>query len=328
MTWSEITIGNLGHIVTGKTPPTHNRAFFDGPFPFVTPSDIGFRHYICLKTENTVTALTRDRFRNQFIPEGSVIVTCIGNTIGKTAISSTESLTNQQMNSIVVSESYDKKFVYYLMCHNTNRIRAVGLGGGAAQPIINKSTFSALKVRVPDRPIQTRIAEVLSAYDDLIAMNRRRIELLERSARLLFEEWFVYLRYSGHEHDKIINGVPEGWQSGKVEDFYDTASGGTPSRKVPSYFGGSIFWVKTQELNNGFILETEERITEEAINSSSAKVFPKGTVLVAMYGATIGETAILGVDAATNQACCAVLPRDHRANSAHAFVFSEPTNEV
>lgn len=196
------------------------------------------------------------------------------------------------------------------------------LKSGVAQPQLPIRDLKKIKIPMPVPDVQDGIANLIGAYDLAIANNNNRIELLERSARLFFEEWFVRLRYPGHEHDKIVEGVPNGWDSGTVQDFYNTASGGTPSRNVPEFFDdGTIPWVKTQELNSGFILETQERITQEAVAASAAKVFPKGTVLVAMYGATIGETAILGVDAATNQACCALLPRDGRANSAHAFIF-------
>lgn len=93
-------------------------------------------------------------------------------------------------------------------------------------------------------------------------------------------------------------------------ELYNTGSAGTPSRARPEYFvDGTIDWVKSQELLDGFVLSTEERITERAILESSAKLFPAKAVLVALYGATIGKLAILSRDAATNQACCAVLPK-------------------
>src|SRR6266511_1892174 len=133
MTWKEITIGELGRVVTGKTPETKVRELYDGEYPFITPSDIGYNHYVCRHTETTVSDRARDRLRNQFIPAGAVVVTCIGNTIGKIAIAATESLTNQQMNSIIVNAEHDSRFVYYLMCQNVGMIRSVGLGGGAAQ---------------------------------------------------------------------------------------------------------------------------------------------------------------------------------------------------
>lgn len=97
--------------------------------------------------------------------------------------------------------------------------------------------------------------------------------------------------------------LPEGWEWVRLEGVAEWGSGGTPSRKHPEYYEGSIPWIKTGELNDGYINETEEHITEDAIQHSSAKIFPVNTVAVAMYGATIGKVGILGVEAATNQAC-------------------------
>jgi type I restriction enzyme S subunit len=100
--------------------------------------------------------------------------------------------------------------------------------------------------------------------------------------------------------------LPKGWTIAKLGDICFTTSGGTPSRKVPNYYGGNIPWVKSGELDKGLILDTEEKITEEAIQNSSAKIFPGGTLLIALYGATVGKLAFLGVPAATNQAVCGI----------------------
>jgi len=96
------------------------------------------------------------------------------------------------------------------------------------------------------------------------------------------------------------------WQIKKLGEVCKTTSGGTPSRRNPDYYNGSIPWVKSGELDKGIILNTEEKITDEAIKNSSAKVFPKGTLLIALYGATIGKLAFLGIEAATNQAVCGI----------------------
>lgn len=100
------------------------------------------------------------------------------------------------------------------------------------------------------------------------------------------------------------------WQIKKLGEICETKSGGTPSRGNKSYYSGNIPWVKSGELNKGIIYDTEEKITEEAIKNSSAKIFPKGTLLIALYGATIGKLAFLGVDAATNQAVCGIYQND------------------
>ena len=100
--------------------------------------------------------------------------------------------------------------------------------GGAAQPNANAKVLSAFTLQIPERAVQERIASILSSYDDLIENNRRRIQLLEQSARLLYKEWFISLRFPGHEHVKINNGVPEGWErttlGGLCEEIRESVS--------------------------------------------------------------------------------------------------------
>ena len=114
--------------------------------------------------------------------------------------------------------------------------------------------------------------------------------------------------------------VPENWvwvRSGHVAKW---GSGGTPSRKRLEYYGGDIPWIKTGELNDGIVSASEETITEEGLQNSSAKIFPKGSIAIAMYGATIGKLGILGIDAATNQACAVGQPYDF-LNSKYMFYY-------
>ncbi|HLW07086.1 MAG TPA: restriction endonuclease subunit S, partial [Marinilabiliaceae bacterium] len=104
--------------------------------------------------------------------------------------------------------------------------------------------------------------------------------------------------------------MKEDWVECELGEVCFTTSGGTPSRQNDSFYEGNIPWVKSGELDRGVILDTEEHISEEAIKNSSAKIFPKGTLLFALYGATIGKMATLGVPAATNQAICAIYKND------------------
>lgn len=104
--------------------------------------------------------------------------------------------------------------------------------------------------------------------------------------------------------------IPENWCWTFLSNVADWGSGGTPSRKNPDYYGGYIPWIKTGELEDGYIFDSEEKITEDAVAHSSAKLFPIDSVLIAMYGATIGKTAILGIPATTNQACACARCRD------------------
>lgn len=107
-----------------------------------------------------------------------------------------------------------------------------------------------------------------------------------------------------------MSELPEGWAETTLGAIADWSSGGTPSRSEPSFYGGTIPWIKSGELNSRYVTTTEEFITEAAIKNSSAKLFPAGSVAIAMYGATIGKTAILGVDASTNQACAVGVPAE------------------
>lgn len=115
--------------------------------------------------------------------------------------------------------------------------------------------------------------------------------------------------------------VPGNWCWTRMENIAQWGSGGTPSRKIPEYYSGDIPWIKTGELNDDYIFETEEHITEEAISHSSAKLFPVNTVAIAMYGATIGKVGILGIAATTNQACaCGV--SNPSANYKYLFYYA------
>lgn len=120
-----------------------------------------------------------------------------------------------------------------------------------------------------------------------------------------------------------MSELPRGWISVTLQDVAMWSSGGTPSRFNPAYYIGTIPWFKTGELGPRVLKESEEQISEEAVNSSSAKVFPKGSVALAMYGATIGKTSIFGIDAATNQACAVGIPDATSAEFLYYFLVSQ-----
>lgn len=111
-----------------------------------------------------------------------------------------------------------------------------------------------------------------------------------------------------NEVQEIMPLLPKNWIWTTIGEISETTSGGTPSRKKPEFYKGTIPWIKSGELNDSLVASSEEHITPEAIESSNAKVFPKNTALVALYGATVGRTGVLGIDAATNQAVCAIFP--------------------
>ena len=224
-------------------------------------------------------------------------------------------LHNQRLGLVRVlpEAEIDKRFLYHLFNTYEYRGQVRGSASGATVRHTSPSRIKKCKVRVPDLSTQKRIAGVLSAYDDLIENNRRRIALLEEAARMIYREWFVHFRFPNHKNTKFENGLPVGWADGQIDDLFKTSSGGTPSRKKDGFYGGAVNWLKTQELKNGYIFGTDEKITEEGLRGSSAKLFPENTVVIAMYGATIGQLGLLAESSTTNQACCALLPlRDEK----------------
>ena len=118
-------------------------------------------------------------------------------------------------------------YLLYLLRSHEYRERLKGLSGGAAIVNISQSVLKRLSIPLPSLPQQERIASILSAYDDRIENNRRRIQLLEQAARLLYREWFVYLRFPGHEHVTIADGVPEGWDKKHLSELLNTQYGFT-----------------------------------------------------------------------------------------------------
>ena len=329
MNLSPKRITQLCRVVTGKTPPTSRQEFFGGEYLFVTPSDLDYCHYYCRKTERTVSEEARSLLPNQFVPADSVMFTCIGATIGKCGIAPAECLTNQQINSVIANDHTNAKFLYYLLCHNIDVVK--GLGGGSATPIVSKSKFEEIEFLVPSFKEQQAIAEILSAYDDLIENNRRRMALLEETARQLYREWFVRLRFPGHEHTRITNGVPEGWARRRIGDIAECVGGGTPSTTVSAYWeDGDVMWVTPTDVTRNkhlVLLDSEKKITEGGLQNSSARLVPSHAVLMTSR-ASVGFFAVAGREVCTNQGFISVVPHESSLSPFLLFHLSERVEEI
>lgn len=320
--WCDTTIGGLGRVVTGSTPPSKHPDWFGDDLPFVTPSDITFGNRRP-RPERWLSQSGRDGLRTRVVPPGSSAFVCIGATIGKVCLVETEAITNQQINTVIPAPDTDSRFLYSLLRHVAP---AVAQGAsGAATPIINKSAFSAIPVRIPDLETQVRIGEVLGALDDLIENNRRRIEILEQMARSIYREWFVKFRYPGHENvplvDSELGPIPEGWVESTCGSELDFIGGGTPSKKEPAYWSaGTVAWYTPSDLTKTgwrYASSSELNITEVGVAKSSARIFPAGSVLMTSR-ATLGVLAIATTEATTNQGFIVIRP-DERWSS--GFIY-------
>lgn len=209
----------------------------------------------------------------------------------------------------------DKTYLYYYM--RQDRIReamAKTMVGASGRQRVNNSVFNSFEIPLPPLPIQHRIATILSRYDSLIENYQKQIKLLEEAAQRLYKEWFINLHFPGHENTNIIDGVPEGWEKKKISDVCTMiGAGSTPSRRNNAYWdNGSIRWVKTKELLDNWIFDTEEYITEEGLNNSSTKIFPVNTILMAIYASpTLGRLGILAQECCCNQAALGLVANEN-----------------
>lgn len=311
--WEKYKIHELGSVVTGSTPKTTIEEYWNGNIPFVSPTDMkGYKNIV--NTERTVTIDGAQTGR--LIPKGSLMVTCIA-SIGKMAISDRECITNQQINTIIPNNKCTVDYLYYALLKNIDRLKL--FSGTTAVPIINKSTFEQFELEIPPLREQQKIAEILSSVDAAIEKTEQVIAKTEEVKKGLMQQ--LLTKGIGHTEFKQteFGEIPVSWEVKKISQVASTMSGGTPNRKKSEYYNGDIPWVKTGELIHKYLNNSEEKITELGLNNSSAKLMPVGAVLIAMYGATVGKSTILGISASTNQACCGIIPNKDYLNNEYLY---------
>lgn len=188
------------------------------------------------------------------------------------------------------------KWIYYYFQSNSAKTEIDAKIKGSTQQYIALGDLRSFPILFPSIEIQRYIIGILECIDDKIDLLHQENKTLEAMAETLFRKWFI----EEVRQDVLLGNVVE------------TTSGGTPSRKNEKYYqNGTIDWVKSKELNRSFLLKTEEKITVEAVENSSAKFLPANSVLIAMYGATVGEYAIITKEMTCNQAVCALKPNDN-----------------
>ena len=185
--WHTVKVGDLGRIVTGKTPKTANKENYGGLIPFLTPSDDMESKFVRM-TNKTLTEKGKQEVRNTLLPENSVCVSCIGTDLGKVVITTEPTITNQQINSIIVDSSlYDVSFVYYAMLILGKHLNKISKGSTTV-PIVNKSLFSSFEIRCPNLSIQKKISRILSDLDEKIELNNKINDNLQQQVQLLYSQ--------------------------------------------------------------------------------------------------------------------------------------------
>ena len=323
MEWKEVKIGDLGQIITGKTPKTAIKKNWGGKIPFLSPSD-DMSNKTSPVTARTLTELGVAEVAKCLIPANSICVSCIGSDLGKVVKTDRELVTNQQINTIVPHSNVDSDFVYYLMCIVGKELNYISKTSTAV-PIINKSTFSDWNIVIPEKvEDQRRIASILSSLDRKIELNNKINADLEEMAQAIFKNWFVDFEpfKDGKFVDSELGMIPEGWKVGRLDEIADVVGGSTPSKAKPEYYTQKgIAWLTPKDLSNHPAVYTsrgEIDITEEGYNSTSTKLMPKGTILFTSR-APIGYISIAQNDICTNQGFKSLVPK--KAGTCFLYCF-------
>ena len=216
MSWQEVKVSDIAEVIGGGTPPTQVDEYWNGDIPWITPKDLSnYENRYISRGERNITKTGLSKSSARLLPKNTILVSSRA-PIGYVAIAENELCTNQGFKSLILNDGYSPQFLYYLLKKSKPLLES--RASGATFKELSASKFKEISLKIPKIKTQERIASTLSAYDDLIENNRRRIQLLEESARLLYREWFVSFRFPGHEHVEIVDGLPQGWKEVKFED--------------------------------------------------------------------------------------------------------------
>jgi type I restriction enzyme, S subunit len=255
--------------------------------------DVDFENAYLISEEDFTKINERSK-----VDQWDVIISMIGEYCGFSFVERNEEI-NYAVKNVGLFKTGNKHkayWLYYFLNSKIGRFILETNKSGTSQPYLTLGFLREFPVLYPSSEKEARvIVEILSSLDDKIDLLNHQNKTLEQLAETLFRQWFVI-----DEKQKEKLGI-----------VVQTTSGGTPLRNNPEYFINGVYkWVKSKELQGTYIFETEELITKEALRNSSAKLLPKNSVLIALYGATVGEYAILADQATCNQAICAIIPNE------------------
>lgn len=208
------------------------------------------------------------------------------------------------------TNTLNEKYLYYLMQQPYIRETMIkSMSGATGRQRVNNKIFEKIELNIPNINIQSRISNILSSYDDLIENNLKRIKLLEESAELIYKQWFVNLRFPGYEKCNMVDEVPESWNTKQVKEFGKVITGKTPPTKRSEYYDGHIPFIKTPDMNDVYIIKTNQLLTEEGAKSQVNKYVPKNTILVSCIG-TVGVVSLTSELSQFNQQINGLVPNE------------------
>jgi type I restriction enzyme S subunit len=297
----KVKLGDLTEIARGSSPrPISNQAYFDGgSIPWVKIADATASVKYVYQTKLHVNDYGASFSRK--LPSGSLIVSASGVSLGFAIFLGVEGCVHDGWIyfKYIDSSKLDKDYLYFLLNTFTKSFHSMSYG--AAIQNINTSILRETEIPLPDLITQKKIAAILSAYDDLIENNKRRIDLLENTAEEIYREWFVRFRFPGYQTAEFEKGVPKKWSLDRIDSLGKVATGKTPSTTNTKYYGGRIPFIKTPDMHgNVFVYETEEFLTEDGLNSQPSQILEKNAICVSCIG-TGGVVSMTTKKCSTNQ---------------------------
>ena len=292
-----------------KTAPTQAEGF-----PSIRTPNIG-KGYFLLDGVNRVSEETYLNWTRRATPKFGDLIMAREAPVGHVAMVSHGLKPCLGQRTLLIRPNQTKvssRFLTYLLVGDEVQGVIHGMTNGATVPHLNMKDVRSLQLpTLPTLPTQHKIASILSAYDDLIENNSRRIAILESMAQAIYREWFVEFRFPGHENVKLVDSplgmIPDGWVS-TVGDFGKVTTGKTPTKTRPENFGGEIPFVKTPDMHgNLFCISTSETLSDVGAMSQSSQTVPPNSVCISCIG-TVGVICITTATCQTNQQINTIVP--------------------
>ncbi|BEJ68721.1 restriction endonuclease subunit S [Campylobacter coli] len=316
--WEVKKLGDIAEIQIGKTPSRNNIDFFQGENIWLSIRDLKSKFVSSSSEKISNEAISKTNMK--VVPKGTLLMS-FKLTLGKTAFAECDLYTNEAIAAIFIKNKNINKYFLDYVLKFTDLEKYVD--NAVKGKTLNKQKLKQIEILLPKNiKEQERIVGILdenfAKIDENIKILEQDLLNLDELMQSALQKAFNPLKDNAKENYKL----PQGWEWKSLGEIANTSSGGTPSRNKKEYWeNGNIKWLKSGELNDGYIDFIEENITEEAIKNSSAKIFQKGTLLIAMYGATAGKLGILNLDSTTNQAICAFLHKDKNIKFLEKFLF-------
>ena len=320
--WRRVKLLDYYEVTNGLSK---NKSEFGFGYPFLTFKEVFNNYFLTENLVNLANSTVKEREKCS-IKIGDIFITRTSETMEELGITAValKDYPNATFNGFTKRlrpkshAEISPEFISFYLKSKEFRNQIQSFSSLTTRASLNNEMLEKLELIIPDIHKQKEIAKILKNLYDKIEINNEMNKTFEEMAQTLFKRWFIdfdfpnengepYRSSGGKMVDSELGEIPEGWMIKNLGSICETTSGGTPSRKKEEYYlNGHIHWIKSKELNGHFIIDTEEKITDNALKESSAKLLPKNTILIAMYGATVGEVGITPMIASCNQAICAI----------------------